>query len=413
MKVGFLPIIPIFGFFMALLPLSGQELGLVLNLQKESIPIICECDVHKEKLDAYIAHKRNPAQSTFLRRSSSSNMDIGIYIDTSYERRSTGGYNNNDSIVNYLNDVINNVQNAFNLAASNWDVIIEPDYVFFDGVTPFSYGANTAETLINFYDWIDSQGYPGTHDTYVFYSGHYTNVGVAFLGSLCLPGGAMVGYVQNQDSNEDLSSHEWVGHCANSPHFNTEINIMNSVAHRPWNQPSIDIIENFLENQSCVENVQGSLSFGIEHFTVVPEKNEVSLQWRFEPIFQFARIEKKFEEQNWESLWEILDIKNNGISQYRDWLNRAGNYYYRLVLGAADKTEYYSEIRHVYYQGASDVIRISGNIVSNRSRVEIRVLDLLGRYVFSFREPEFDLNNLPLNGLYVLQSGREALLVAL
>ena len=128
-------------------PLDAQETNLPQPITDDPI-YNCQYEAYKHVLDSFLQLKidnRNPEVST---RASTKDFDIRIYIDTSYERRRTGGYNSNDSVVHYLNNVVTGVQSLFNLAAPNWDVIIKVEYVFFDGATPFSYGSNIAETLI-------------------------------------------------------------------------------------------------------------------------------------------------------------------------------------------------------------------------------------------------------------------------
>ncbi|HEX5624790.1 MAG TPA: hypothetical protein VFX48_02135, partial [Saprospiraceae bacterium] len=174
----------------------------------------CQNEQYARQLHAYRASKKPDYRMG--ERSASGDLELRFYIDTSYERRRAGGYNRNDSVQNYLRILVDSVRTLFNRAAPVWDLGTDVDFVFFDGATPFGYGISPAETLINFYEWLDSQGFPGSKDSYVFYSGKYTNQGVSFVGEMCLPGSAMVGYVSDFNSNVNLSSHEWIGHNANS-----------------------------------------------------------------------------------------------------------------------------------------------------------------------------------------------------
>ncbi len=272
--------------------LQSQSNFILQNYLDSSFHTECLYLKYENELNRYIDNKVFNEQWSLKTRSNNGKFELRIYVDTSYERRRTGVYNRNDSVIFYLNKLVDSVELLFNVAAPNWDVDIETDILFFDTLTPFSYGASAAETLINFYNWIDSQGYPGNDDNYVFYSGNYTNQGISFVGELCSPGGSMMGYVNSFIPNVDLSSHEWLGHAANSLHYNTEVNIMNSFAGRPWNTPSLVVIEDFLDNQSCIANAQPPLAISFESFTVNLIENKVMLNWNFDSpdevdFFQF------------------------------------------------------------------------------------------------------------------------------
>ncbi|MBK9108136.1 MAG: hypothetical protein IPM92_07060 [Saprospiraceae bacterium] len=386
----------------------SQHLTHQVSFNSSSPSAYCEYAMHEEKLKSYVTDKIKNSKTLLYSRSGSENMDIRFYIDTSYERRRTGDYSHNDSIVNYLNVLVNAVQNDFNLAAPNWDIVIEPEYVFFDGATPFSYGSTIVETFLNFFDWIDSQGYPGMRDTYVFYSGQYTNQGIAFLGTLCLPGGAMVGYVQDQASNEDLSSHEWIGHCANSSHFDGEINIMNSIAHRPWNAPSIAIIEDYLENQNCVINAQVELDLEIEDFNLVLDGNKVILNWKSFGDYTQMKIERKREEHNWQKIFELKKTDVETISTYSDYLENTATYFYRLIFKFDDGSELYSDIRKLNFEGG-EILSIVGNKLKNPKRRIVNVIDMMGRCIWIFDQPDFDLDKLKTKGLYFFKAGSETI----
>ncbi len=384
-------------------PLDAQETNLPQPITDDPI-YNCQYEAYKHVLDSFLQLKidnRNPEVST---RASTKDFDIRIYIDTSYERRRTGGYNSNDSVVHYLNNVVTGVQSLFNLAAPNWDVIIKVEYVFFDGATPFSYGSNIAETLINFYDWLDSQGYPGSNDNYVFYSGNYTNQGVSFLGALCFPGGSLVGYISSKTPNEDLASHEWIGHCAGSNHYNSEVNIMNSIAQRPWNTPSIDVIETFLNAQNCVENAQSPLDLSISDFEILNFPGYVKLRWKYNAS-EKARIyiEKKHNNGEWYKFPLSLSVlPPDGVFTYTDKLTKSGIFYYKVSVEYVDGAYISSPVRFVEIK--EDPIVLDGTVLKNLNLKSIDLFDLFGRFIIRFNSPEFDLSSIDCNGPILIRA---------
>ncbi|MBK8955757.1 MAG: hypothetical protein IPM34_09385 [Saprospiraceae bacterium] len=394
---------------------SNTSLSQWLKWQDQFTPanFYAEClyATYAEKLDSFYSIKSEQNLFRMDFRSASENMDVRIYVDTSYERRRTGAYNQNDSVIFVLNQLIANIQNDFNAAADDWDIIIEPEYVFFDGQTPFSYGSSIAETLINFYDWVDAQGYPGSRDTYIFYTGHYTNQGISFVDALCLPGGALVGFVQDEDSNEDLSSHEWIGHAAGSLHYNNEVNIMNSIAHRPWNQPSLEVIQDFLDNQSCVENVQSMLDANEIHFELQLEKDLVTIRWNLGFSCKELIIERKLGNQEWLALHQLPFQKSGEQYNIQDRLKIPGNYYYRLKWIGDLEFFGYSQIKHVEYTAHKN-LRINTKQIINEGPHELLIRDLSGKLIWRSNEKLVSIESLQLKGMFLVMAGSENLKLA-
>ncbi len=381
----------------------GQHTSHANDFQPENA-VSCQYVAFKKILDSFYFEKLNQRKEVMLKRSNTKDFDLRFYIDTSYERRRTGGYNNNDSVIHYLNNIVTGVQTMFNLAAPNWDVIAKVEYVFFDGATPFSYGSNIAETLINFYDWLDAQGFPGTNDNYVFYSGNYTNQGVSFLGALCFPGGSLVGYISSVNPNEDLASHEWVGHCAGSGHYNNEVNIMNSIAQRPWNQPSIDVIESFLNTQSCVENAQAPLDISLSEFEVSKQQGYIELNWKCDCSVENIIIKRKRNQDAWESISSNQHIvSNNGQYTYADRNTKKGTYYYQLCLELDNGTNVKSSIRSVEID--ENLIEIGpGGLMKNPNLITLGLYDYLGRCIKVIQSSEFDLKELNYSGPIIIHA---------
>lgn len=54
---------------------------------------------------------------------------------------------------------------------------------------------------------------------------------------------------------------------------------MNSNTSRPWNNPSIVVIQDFLDNQTCVANFQPPMAFGFIHFDAHLNNKSVDLNW--------------------------------------------------------------------------------------------------------------------------------------
>lgn len=376
---------------------------------QQAVQLQCDYEQNKEQLDAYMNSVIAANKGKFLRRSATDNFDLIIYVDTSYERRRTGGYSNNDSVMTYLNGVVEGVQTMFNAAAGNWDIIVDVSYQFFDGATPFSYGGNTTQTLINFYDWLVGQGFPGEADNYVLYTGNYTNQGVSFVGALCFPAGALVGFVQSQIPNEDLASHEWIGHSCNSGHYNSEVNIMNSVASRPWLQASIDVIEDFLDNQSCVENVQGMTAISIADFQLRVNNNIVRLDWECNPEDAAIYIERFSEHKDYIRIPVKSDINHYGRFSYTEKLPGKFDYYYRIVLEDVFGDVVRSEYKLAKYK-VERSFYIENTLVRNPDREPIVIYNILGSVLGSFKDTEFDMTEIKEKGILILSNGVDHLL---
>ncbi|MBK8449890.1 MAG: hypothetical protein IPL42_07635 [Saprospiraceae bacterium] len=374
---------------------------------KLSIDIICESDKYKSQIEAYTSQFYSTPKDHLKSRSNNGNFELHIYVDTSYERKRTGSYNKNDSVVNYLKVLVDSIRGMFDSSAPNWDFGTDIDFVFFDGATPFSYGISTVETLINFTNWLDINGFPGNDDNYILYTGHYTNVGVSFLGVLCAPAIALVGFVSNFNSNVDLSSHEWIGHSCNSNHYNTEPNIMNSIASRPWNTASLQVIEDFLENQTCVENIQAPLAFTFEEFEIDLMEDIVKLYWSFNsdiPI-QYFEIEQKTQKTNWKQIANINNLRGQ-YQYFKNQLFEPDTYYYRIKAYLEDLSVVQSEIKAVHFK-TNESLRIVDFKLINSEQKKYIIYDALGRIMMQSNIKYFDLKQLNFVGLIFISSGQQ------
>lgn len=368
--------------------LNAQVTNVSAEAKNSVEPPHCVYHQYESQLNEFAKSKFGQHQRLNT-RSNNGKFELRIYVDTSYERRRTGFYNRNDSVASYLRKLVDSVEWMFNVAAPYWDVDIETDILFFDSITPFSYGLNTSETLINFYNWVDSQGYPGNDDNYVFYTGNYSNQGVSFVGELCSPGGSVMGFVNSFYQNVDLSSHEWIGHSANSLHYNTEVNIMNSIANRPWNSASLQVIQNYLDNQTCVVNVQSPLALNFVSFTAQLKNNVVRLDWEINPSeVDFYSIERKDLFNDWK---EIGTVKQRMV--YLDQLLTTGIYYYRIKVHLFDHHEVISDFNAIDYNSPEPLF-IMDSKISNPEHKAITIFDLLGRRVLRSCESEIALNKL-------------------
>ncbi len=338
-------------------------------------------------LDSFYQVQLAKNKSRLSSRSNNDKFELRLYVDTSYERRLTGVYNKNDSVTVILNKVVDSVRWLYNNASAYWDIDTETEIIFFDGATPFSYGANSVETLINFYLWLDANNYPGNDDNYVFYSGNYTNQGVSFVGELCLPGVSMVGFVANFNSNVDLSSHEWIGHSANSYHYNNEPNIMNSIAQRPWKSESVTVVDSFFDAQNCFINAQAPLSLDFLQNPITVVDNKISLSWNFQKFegLEGFRIERKLNSQNW--TWLSAFTKN---TNYTDLPVQNGLYQYKIHAFLQNGQHLESSIQTIKFN--SDKLSfIKNNQLLNPEFNLIRIYDFTGRMLCQSRNSQIDL----------------------
>lgn len=359
----------------------------------------CLYENYRFKLDSYILNKQSALQSAIKPRSSGSSYDLRIYVDTSYERRRVGNYNNNDSVRNFLMRVVDSAKWMFNLAAPNWDLDFDTEVIFFDAATPFSYGADASETLINFYDWIENQNFPGLEDNYVLYSGNYTNQGVSFLAALCFPGASMVGYISSFNPNVDLASHEWIGHSANSLHYNLEINIMNSFANRPWNAPSLSVIENFLDNQLCMMNFQSPLALDFLNFNAEYRNGSVQLNWQVNAPSEVHSF--IIERSNSLQLWQEIGQTKNQYS-WTDIPSTGEIYYYRISALTVQKKHLKSRIRKIHF-GNNQTVYVHSDKVQNPFNKQITICDIYGRQLLQSNEQIIDLEHYRKNNVLFIQ----------
>ena len=384
------------------LPLLAQEQPQNLPHKEEYNQEGCLNDLYAQELEQFQQKVYERNTHRFRKRGITTNYDVHIYIDTSYERRRTGGYNNNSAVIASLSAVVAAVKLEFNAAAPDWDVDITPTFTFFDGETPFDYGGSLSETLFNFYDWVDAQGFPGSDDTYVFYSGKYSNQGISFVGTLCFPGGAVVGFVQNEDPNEDLSAHEWMGHTCGSGHYSGQQNIMNPIAKRPWLAASLVVIEDFMDNsQTCVENIQIPLANEFDVFDVSRKNDFVAIHCRLYEEARKLEIQRKFEEQEWVSLQHVDHSLANHDYQWTDIPIFSGTYYYRIMAEDMDGSVTFSDIQVIDWKTNEWVVRYP--YVSNPNRETLSFFHVTGRCLLKTSEEIIDLSELYGLGMIFIQ----------
>ncbi len=388
--------------------LTKQLLAQTIQSGMEEEVIRCVTDIYRDELDQSFQKRIALLSNRLKSRSSNGDLEIHFHIDTSYERRRTGGYNNNSQVVTYMTNLTNQVVSKFNVAAPNWDVNKAITITFFDGATPFAYGNGIVATIENYLDWLISNNFPGDDDVYVFYTGHYTNVGVTYLGTLCWPGVSLTGFVSSQIPNESLSSHEWMGHSANSIHYDNEPNIMKSTnATFPWHSSSLDEMEEYLDLSSCVENVQSPLALeDIETEIECVDKDNISLSLR---ILNQDRngIIKTFHSSDgkaWDFLNEVV-LESGNQEIFLDFKASKLLDYIKLIQCDLNGKDLQSEIYKVP-RCTKVQWKIVDGILYNPENDAIRIFDLTGRLLKQTMEPELNLYLSLNSGFLVLTDGR-------
>lgn len=339
-----------------------------------------------ERVQARFAH-RNMNRSV-----DNGNYEVHIYVDTSYERRRVGTYDDNQAVIDYFNTVSQNMETEFNIASSDWDVNVEMNYSFFDGATPFSYGNNIAETLNNFFNWVANNDFPGDDDVYVFYTGKYSNIGVSYLGALCFPGGATCGFIQSQTINEDISAHEWIGHNCDAGHYDATGNIMKSVnAQRPWNSVSIESMEDYLDISDCVENFQSILSSTTFELKLDRLNDAVKIQ--IESNVNEAQVElfKLNNNNQWTSI-AAFDRNLHQIvgMEYLDQNLVNGANTYQAVATRKDGSKLQTSAQTVYVQAQSP-IKITSQEIQNQNFETIEIYNSAGQLLIKSSEKTIPL----------------------
>lgn len=363
----------------------------------------CLNDYFSQELTEYRNKVIQRSASRILSRSSTPDYDLNIYIDTSYERRRTGGYNNNGAIISYLSGIISNVRTDFNSAAPNWDLNISVSFNFFDGETPFPYGGTISETFFNFYDWVEGQGFPGSDDNYVFYTGNYTNQGISFVGALCVPGGSLVGFVANEDPNEDLSAHEWMGHTSGSPHFSGTTIIMNPVAKRPWLAASLDTIESFLDNsQTCVDNVQIPLANEFDLFDITRVEDKVHIECRLNQFSKEVKLQRQFIQGIWETIGVKHQIQANENLIWVDQPLNSGTYYYQVLAKDESGYETASMIKSIEWKQQNWSLQYP--YITNPQKERLEFYSVIGDLLFTSNEAFIHVSRMGNPGIYLVRS---------
>lgn len=403
MKQNFNLLSTLFAIFL----LSPQVFG---QSQKPDLPeehIQCVTDIYREELDQSLQKRISAMASRLKTRSNNGDLEIHFHIDTSYERRRTGGYNNNNQVISYMNNLANQVVTKFNVASPEWDVAQALTLTFFDGATPFSYGNGIVATIENYLDWLIANNFPGDDDVYVFYTGQYTNIGVTYLGTLCWPGVSLTGFVNSQTPNEALSSHEWMGHSANSIHYDNEPNIMKSTnATFPWHNNSLDEMEEYLDFATCVENKQSPLALvDIPYEVDCSDHKNLNLYFHVSEIQEGAKIKIMDSEQGKE--WRVnkevtlLPTKSNySLNFKREDISK----YIKLIHIDESGHQVQSEVSRIPDCGSVQWY-VGDGVLYNPENKWITIHDVTGRILMQSREPNLVLEHFFPSGMLVLTDG--------
>ncbi|MBK7810108.1 MAG: hypothetical protein IPI50_02540 [Saprospiraceae bacterium] len=364
----------------------------------EHEPIECLNATHQSEMDRSLNVRKNAIEERIRQRSNNGLLEIHLHIDTSYERRRTGGYNNNQVVINYMNTLATQIVNKFNAAAPNWDLNKELSITFFDGATPFSNGQNMLETIENYLDWLISTNFPGDDDVYILYTGQYTNAGVSYLGTLCWPGVALVGFVNSQTANESLSSHEWMGHSASAVHYDQTSNVMKSSnATFPWHNSSLTEIEDYLEQAGCVENVQAPLS--IENIKVNAQcengKRVIDWEWVGEPINGWFEVLSSFDKTEWKLIDQVeMDAE---IHHYSTNIEEAQSRFAKISFECSNVSSNHSEIISIPRCQSSHWYQFESSIINPKSEI-LSFYDLQGKFIFNSNDVSISLLNRSIVG---------------
>lgn len=336
-------------------------------------------------------------------RNNNGNYELHFHIDTSYERRRVGSYDKNGEVTTYMNGLASNIINKFNTAAPNWDVVHDLTVTFFDGQTPFSYGSNMLATLENYTDWLIANNFPGNDDMYVFYSGQYTNSGISYVGVMCIPGISVVGFVSSLTPNEALSSHEWIGHSCNALHFDSVSNIMNSFnATFPWHIKSLNVIEDYLENAGCVDNVQVPLSLMANDWSIACNEELTSVNWIIRDSNYLSKIviQQSSDQYNWTNVYEST-LANSTVTLIPE---RNLGKWFRITTFYKDNHEFFSDAKYYNFCKKLKNIYLLNKVLVNPFHQLISVYNSSGQEVLKTSEEYKDLNQWPEGSLVIVIS---------
>jgi len=361
-------------------------------------PIVCLNETHQSEIDRSWAIRSKAIEDRIRQRSNNGLLEIHLHIDTSYERRRTGGYNNNQAVINYMNTLATQIVNKFNAAAPNWDLNKELSITFFDGATPFSNGLNMLETIENYLDWLITTNFPGDDDVYILYTGQYTNAGVSYLGTLCWPGVALVGFVNSQTANESLSSHEWMGHSASAVHYDQTSNVMKSSnATFPWHNSSLTEIEDYLEQAGCVENFQAPLSIANikSHALCKNEIRTIDWEWMGEPSTGWFEILSSFDGKEWK-LVDHVEM-NPEIHHYSTNIEDAQSRFAKISFESSNVSSNHSEIISIPRCQSSQWYQFESSIINPKSEI-LSFYDLQGKFIFNSNDVSISLLNRSIVG---------------
>lgn len=382
------------------------------NTERESVR--CLVDEYRGELIRSFELRRNKIENRIKTRSNTGQFEIHIHIDTSYERLRTGGYNNNSTVLSYMNNLTTQAVQKFNIAAPNWDLSKNLTVTFFDAATPFNYGNNIVQTIENYLDWLIANNFPGDDDAYIFYTGKYTNIGVTYLATLCLPGVSLMGFVSSQIPNEALSSHEWLGHCPSAIHYDSLANIMKSTnATYPWHGSSLIDIEDFLDFSDCVENYQAPLALDeiVIHSECIQSVPNFEIEVLTEAKFGKIEIQTSLRAEEWISV-QVIDYSiGHGTYQGSLTQNRPAHYV-RAVFKSDEGIEIVSPMVDISkcknYSWYMD-----GSLLKNPSRQLLRIFDLQGRMIVESHSEEIFLNSIQNQSMVILMDENQSYMVNL
>ena len=396
-------------FYFSIVLLLMGEMKLVAQINHnndKSETTQCVTDLYHDELTASFERRRSIIEQRTRKRGSNGNFEVHFYVDTSYERRRVGAYNKNNEVITYMNTLSNGIINKFNTAAPNWDVNKELTVTFYDSLTPFNYGNGIVETLENFLDWLIVNNFPGDDDMYIFYTGKYSNVGVTYLGTLCLPGVALVGFVNSQNPNEALSSHEWVGHSANSIHFDSVSNVMKSTnASFPWHIHSLEEVEDYLDFSSCVNNFQAPLGIQDIELNAVCTSNGSIMRWS---VFQVDEGDRFYIQSSTDgALWyNVKEVEAGNELNYETSLEstKVGKLQYRIKLENKSGLQIHSNVVILDPCEVSRGYYIQQNTLYNPNHEKIQIINLSGIEIINSSDDELDLSSLQGDVIYFVRT---------
>ncbi|MBK9271228.1 MAG: hypothetical protein IPM48_06495 [Saprospiraceae bacterium] len=348
----------------------------------------CYNSIYQQELLESLSKRKSDLLNRIKSRNLDERLQVHLHIDTSYERRRVGGYHQNQDVINYMNGLVSNVVTKFNVAAPNWDLEKDLTITFFDGATPFSYGQNLAETIENYLYWLISINFPGNDDVYVLYTGHYTNAGISYLGTLCWPGVTLVGFVNSLISNEALSSHEWVGHSAGALHYDQSVNVMNSSnASFPWHISSLEGIEDFLEDVDCVANFQAPLVLEGIRLSAYCLGTRRILEWECTGEVEggYFEIKKSFDRKSWFS-WDRINA-SDGVTNFAVDFESGKYSYVKIEYRDANGFQLSSNVQSVPLCYGNSW-QVQANQIFNPGEIRLKFYNSIGQLLFESNDRE-------------------------